>query len=73
MVLPAAALARPRGASPNSFFAVSPVFEEADLDRGGKVDVQGVILRGGTSREFGAGHRGGAQQAASSSAPPRNS
>lgn len=59
MVLPAAALAQQQGASPSSFISVSPVFEEADLDRSGKVEVQGVLLRGGTSREFGAGHRGG--------------
>lgn len=59
MVLCAPALAQQQGASPNSFVSVSPVFEEADLDRGGDFDVQGVILRGGTSREFGAGHRGG--------------
>lgn len=59
MVLPAAALAQQQGTSWNSFISVSPVFEVADLDRGGQVDVKGVLLRVGTSREFGAGHRGG--------------
>jgi hypothetical protein len=43
----------------SAFVSVSPLFEDADLDRGGSVDVKGVLLRGGVSREFGAGHRGG--------------
>lgn len=59
LVLPSAALAQQQGTSPNSFVSVSPVFETADLDRGGDVDVSGVLLRAGTSRGFGAGHRGG--------------
>ncbi len=43
----------------NSFVSVSPVFEQADLDRGGEVDVSGLILRGGVSRDIGGGNRAG--------------
>lgn len=57
------ALALPVGAqeqSPwRSFVSVSPVFETADLDRGGDVDVSGVILRAGTVRHFGGGTSAG--------------
>ncbi len=57
------ALALPVGAqeqSPwRSFVSVSPVFETADLDRGGDVDVSGIILRGGTVRDFGGGTSAG--------------
>ena len=42
-----------------SFISVSPVFETADLDRGGDVDVSGVLLRGGTVRRFGGGTSAG--------------
>ncbi|MCZ7566186.1 MAG: hypothetical protein M5U08_22330 [Burkholderiales bacterium] len=42
-----------------SFVSVSPVFEEADLDRGGDFSVGGAILRAGASRGFGADHRAG--------------
>lgn len=42
-----------------SFVSVSPVFETADLDRGGDVDVSGVILRAGTVRHFGGGTSAG--------------
>jgi hypothetical protein len=42
-----------------SFVSVSPVFETADLDRGGSVDVSGAILRGGTVRNFGGGTSAG--------------
>jgi hypothetical protein len=42
-----------------SFISVSPVFETADLDRGGDVDVSGVLLRGGTIRQFGGGTSAG--------------
>lgn len=42
-----------------SFISVSPVFEEADLDSGGKARVGGVINRLGTSTGFGDGHRVG--------------
>lgn len=59
VALPAIAHAQQQSPTPNSFISVSPVFEEADLDRGGEFDVKGIILRAGTSREFGAGHRGG--------------
>jgi hypothetical protein len=59
LALPAAALAQPQASTPSSFLSVSPLFEEADLDRGGEFDIKGVLLRAGTSREFGAGHRGG--------------
>lgn len=57
------ALALPAGAqeqSPwRSFLSVSPVFETADLDRGGDVDISGVLLRGGTVRNFGGGTSAG--------------
>ncbi len=42
-----------------SFVSVSPVFEEADLDRGGDFSVGGAFLRLGTSRAFGDGTRVG--------------
>jgi hypothetical protein len=42
-----------------SFISVSPVFETADLDRGGDLDVSGVLLRGGTVRNFGGGTSAG--------------
>lgn len=42
-----------------SFVSVSPVFEDADLDAGGNFSVGGAILRAGTSRGFGDGHRAG--------------
>ena len=42
-----------------SFVSVSPVFEDADLDAGGKVSVGGAILRAGTSTGFGDGNRAG--------------
>lgn len=49
-----------QGQSPwQSFISVSPVFETADLDSGGDVDVLGVILRGGTVRSFGGGTSAG--------------
>lgn len=57
------ALTLPAGAqqqsSWQSFISVSPLFEDADLDGGGSVEVKGVLLRAGTAREFGGGHRGG--------------
>jgi hypothetical protein len=57
------ALALPAGAqaqSPwRSFVSVSPVFETADLDRGGDVDVSGLLLRAGTVRHFGGGTSAG--------------
>ena len=42
-----------------SFMSVSPIREEAELDLGGDVDVTGVILRAGTSRDLGGGNRAG--------------
>jgi hypothetical protein len=42
-----------------SFISVSPVFEDADLDKGGDFSVGGVILRAGSSRELGQGSRAG--------------
>jgi hypothetical protein len=56
---PGVALAQAGGGGPASFFSASPVFEDADLDSGGNVDVSGLILRLGTSTGFGAGHRAG--------------
>jgi hypothetical protein len=50
-----AAQAQPAG--PHSFVSVSPLYEDADLDSGGDFSVGGVLLRGGTSTGFGAGHR----------------
>lgn len=52
-----ATLAQAQAPGPRSFFSVSPVFEEADLDSGGDFRVGGVILRGGTSTGFGEGNR----------------
>jgi len=42
-----------------SFASVSPVFEDASLASGGDASVGGVIVRLGTSREFGGGARVG--------------
>jgi hypothetical protein len=42
-----------------SFMSVSPIREDADLDHGGDVTVNGVILRAGTSRDLGGGKRAG--------------
>jgi hypothetical protein len=42
-----------------SFLSVTPVREDADLDRGGDVTVNGVLLRAGTSRDLGGGNRAG--------------
>lgn len=42
-----------------SFVSVSPVFEDADLDAGGKFSLGGAILRTGTSMGFGDGNRAG--------------
>lgn len=51
--------ASPQSSPWRSFVSVSPVFEEADLDRGGQVDISGVILRAGASRGLGGGNRAG--------------
>lgn len=52
-----ASAAQAQAPGPRSFVSVSPVYEEADLDRGGDFHVGGVILRGGTATGFGDGHR----------------
>jgi len=55
----AQAQAPAQGAGLQSFFSVSPVFEEGDLESGGDVSVGGVLMRLGTSTGFGAGNRAG--------------
>jgi hypothetical protein len=53
------AVAQTQQAPWQSFVSVSPVFETADLDRGGDVDVSGVLFRAGTTRNFGGGTSAG--------------
>jgi hypothetical protein len=57
--LAGAVQAQPQTPGWRSVVSVSPVFEEADLDAGGNVSVDGVILNVGTSTGFGDGNRAG--------------
>jgi hypothetical protein len=63
LALAMSALAQPPASAQSSpwrsFVSVSPVFEEADLDSGGQLDISGVILRAGTSRDIDGGNRAG--------------
>lgn len=59
LVLGLAGAARAQDAGWRSFVSVSPVFEDANLDRGGDFSLGGVIMRAGTSTGFGDGNRAG--------------
>ncbi len=54
-----AGAAQAQAPAAQSFLSVSPVFETANLDRGGDFDVGGVITRIGTSIALDGGHRAG--------------